>query len=107
MKLHGWIMKRKDDPEDVTYRRLDGANEIKEDCVGVPKGCVPLLVGSEEERMKRFVIHTKLFKHPSMLALLEMAEQEYGYNQPGILRIPCDVEYFQRVIRSTDFCFQE
>ncbi|RWR88640.1 auxin-responsive protein SAUR71-like protein [Cinnamomum micranthum f. kanehirae] len=106
MKLHGWIMKRRDDPENVMYRRLDDEDERKEDRVGVSKGCVPVLVGSEE-RMKRFVIHTKLFKHPSILALLEMAEQEFGYKQPGILRIPCDVEYFQQVIRSIDFCFQE
>ncbi|KAJ8627523.1 hypothetical protein MRB53_020830 [Persea americana] len=106
MKLHGWIIKRRDEAEVVTYRRLDCEDERKEDCLGVPKGCVPVLVGSEE-RMKRFVIHTKLFKHPSMLALLEMVEQEFRYNQSGILRIPCDVEYFRRVIWSTDFCFQE
>ncbi|RWR88635.1 auxin-responsive protein SAUR71-like protein [Cinnamomum micranthum f. kanehirae] len=81
MKLVGWIIsKRRDDPDAVTYRRLNGEDERKEDCVGVPKGCVPVLVGLEE-KMKRFVIHTKLFKHPSMLALLEMAEREFGYNQ--------------------------
>lgn len=62
----------------------------------VPKGCVPVLVGFKE--MERFVVHTKLFKHPRITALLDMAAQEFGYEQKGILRIPCDVEHFRQVL---------
>lgn len=99
MKVDGWMIKiRSDDPEPVAYRRLDGEEERKEDCVGVPKGCVPVLVGISEKEMERFAIHIKVFKHPYMLELLEMAAQEFGYKQPGILRIPCDVGYFQRIM---------
>ncbi|EHA8590759.1 putative Auxin-responsive protein SAUR41 [Cocos nucifera] len=62
----------------------------------LPKGCVPVLVGLED--MERFVVHTKLFKHPCIRALLEVAAQEFGYEQKGILRIPCDVEHFRQVL---------
>ncbi|XP_038986465.1 auxin-responsive protein SAUR71-like [Phoenix dactylifera] len=62
----------------------------------VPRGCVPVLVGLEE--MERFEVRTKLFKHPCITALLEMAAQEFGYEQKGILRIPCDAEHFRQVL---------
>lgn len=97
MKVDGWMIKKREDQEPIPYRRLDGDDESAADHVGFPKGYVPELVGSER-RMERFFIHTKLFKHPSILTVLEMAEEEFGYEQPGILKIPCDVEYFQRVM---------
>ncbi|KAJ8467221.1 hypothetical protein OPV22_029773 [Ensete ventricosum] len=65
----------------------------------VPRGYVPVVVGrGKEEEEERFLVHTKLFKHPRFAALLEMAEQEFGYQQPGVLRIPCDVEQFRSVV---------
>ncbi|KAK1307680.1 hypothetical protein QJS10_CPA09g00951 [Acorus calamus] len=53
---------------------------------------------TEQEEMERFLIHTKLFKHPSMVILLEMAAQEFGYDQQGILKIPCEADHFQCVV---------
>lgn len=61
----------------------------------VPKGYIPVLVGKE---MERFMVHTKLFKHPCFIGLLEMAAQEFGYKHEGVLRIPCDVDCFRSVI---------
>jgi SAUR family protein len=37
-------------------------------------------------------------RHPSFAALLEMAAQEFGYKQEGILRVPCDVRHFKEVL---------
>ncbi|KAG6524897.1 hypothetical protein ZIOFF_014842 [Zingiber officinale] len=62
----------------------------------VPRGYVPMMVGKGEE--ERFLVHTKLFKHPLFTVLLEMAEQEFGYAQPGVLRIPCDTEQFRSLV---------
>lgn len=63
-----------------------------------PKGYVPMmLVGRGEE--ERVLVHRKLLKHPSLAVLLDMAAQEFGYEQQGILRIPCGVEQFQTIIR--------
>ncbi|KAJ3694072.1 hypothetical protein LUZ60_009552 [Juncus effusus] len=63
----------------------------------VPKGFVPILVGKEKE-MEKIMVHTKLFKNPIFQILLEMAVDEFGYEQRGILRIPCAVEQFRRVL---------
>ncbi|XP_068653964.1 auxin-responsive protein SAUR71-like [Aristolochia californica] len=80
----------------TVYRRLVGE---KNEAAGerAPKGYVPVLVGSEK-KMQRVLIHTKQFRHPYFAVLLEMAADEFGYEQQGILRIPCDVEYFRQVV---------
>lgn len=62
----------------------------------VPRGYVPILVGKDKEKEK-VLVHTKLLKHPCFLVLLEMAVQEFGYEQKGILQIPCEIEQFMLV----------
>ncbi|WOL03375.1 auxin-responsive protein SAUR71-like [Canna indica] len=69
----------------------------KEEGGMVRRGYVPMLVGKKGKE-ERFVVHTKLFKHPYFVVLLEMAEREFGYNHPGVLRIPCDAEQFRSVV---------
>ncbi|KAG6524797.1 hypothetical protein ZIOFF_014741 [Zingiber officinale] len=67
---------------------------------GVPRGYVPMMVGKGVE--ERFLVHTKLFKHPIFTGLLEMAERDqFGFAQPGVLHIPCDVEQFRSVVNAT------
>ncbi|KAK1284362.1 hypothetical protein QJS10_CPB21g01108 [Acorus calamus] len=87
---------------DIRYQRLLEREEGRRRSKGVglvPSGYVPVLVGmTEQEEMERFLIHTEHFKHPSMVILLEMAAQEFGYDQQGILKIPCDANHFQRVV---------
>lgn len=61
----------------------------------VPRGCVPVLVGEEGER---FVVRVEALRHPSLAALLEMAAQEFGYKQQGILRVPCAVAQFKQAL---------
>jgi SAUR family protein len=65
----------------------------------VPKGYVPVLVGGDMagEEEERFLVHIKLLEEPSMAALLEQAAEQFGYQQ-GVLRVPCDVHYFQHII---------
>lgn len=62
----------------------------------VPRGYVPMLIGKGKEK-ERVLVHTKLLKHPCFLVLLEMAVQEFGYEQKGILQIPCEIEQFMLV----------
>jgi len=64
----------------------------------VAKGYVPVVVGVGEE-VERFVVSVKLFRHQCMVSLLEMAAQEFGFEQKGVLRIPCDVQHFRRVLQ--------
>ncbi|CAA0815490.1 Auxin-responsive protein SAUR71 [Striga hermonthica] len=67
------------------------------DCgpVGVPEGHLPVYVGEE---MERFVVGAELLNHPIFVKLLNRSAQEYGYDHQGVLRIPCRVLVFQRVL---------
>ncbi|XP_072994745.1 auxin-responsive protein SAUR71-like [Typha latifolia] len=63
----------------------------------VPEGHVPVRVGEE---MERFEVRTELLSRPAFLELLRRSAMEYGYEQRGVLRIPCSVPLFRRVLRS-------
>lgn len=66
------------------------------------RGYVPVLVGEdvdkESEWLQRFEVHVKVFREPSMAALLAMAEEELGHRHRGVIRIPCDVEHFRQTM---------
>jgi SAUR family protein len=63
----------------------------------VPEGHVPVYVGDE---MERFVVSAELLNHPIFVKLLNKSAQEYGYEQKGVLRIPCHVLVFERVLEA-------
>ncbi|XP_073157778.1 auxin-responsive protein SAUR71-like [Henckelia pumila] len=62
---------------------------------GVPEGHFPVYVGEE---MERFVVSADFLNHPIFVRLLNKSAQEYGYEQKGVLRIPCHVFLFERVL---------
>ncbi|WOG91641.1 hypothetical protein DCAR_0310891 [Daucus carota subsp. sativus] len=64
---------------------------------GVPEGHLPVYVGDESER---FVVNAELLNHPVFMKLLNISAQEYGYEQKGVLRIPCHVFVFERVLEA-------
>ncbi|XP_008806780.2 auxin-responsive protein SAUR71-like [Phoenix dactylifera] len=61
----------------------------------VPKGHLPVYVGEE---MERFVVRAELLGRPAFVELLRRSAQEYGYDQRGVLRIPCPVPLFRQVL---------
>ncbi|CAI9772829.1 unnamed protein product [Fraxinus pennsylvanica] len=64
---------------------------------GVPEGHLPVYVGEE---MERFVVSAELLNHPIFVKLLSISAQEYGYEQKGVLRIPCNVFLFERAMEA-------
>lgn len=60
-----------------------------------PKGHVNVYVGMTSQR-KRFVVPISYLKHPSFKKLLELAEEEFGFDHPilGGLTIPCSEQSF-------------
>nr|KYP68309.1 Auxin-induced protein X10A [Cajanus cajan] len=59
----------------------------------VPKGHVAVYVG--ELQKKRFVVPISYLNHPLFIDLLNIAEQEFGFNHPmGGLTIPCKEDAF-------------
>ncbi|KAL9226927.1 hypothetical protein vseg_002684 [Gypsophila vaccaria] len=65
----------------------------------VPKGFLAVHVGEE---MKRFVIPTNYLKHEAFCLLLKEAEDEFGFQQEGVLRIPCEVEVFEDILSKVE-----
>ncbi|XP_022735772.1 auxin-responsive protein SAUR71-like [Durio zibethinus] len=63
----------------------------------VPDGHVPVYVGEE---MERFVVNAELLNHPVFVGLLNRSAQVYGYEQKGVLHIPCHVLVFERVMEA-------
>lgn len=90
-----WRRKEKDAA--AAYERLAGA---RDECVEgkVPRGHVPVLVGEDDGPVQRFVVNVRLFRDPCMAALLDLSAQQLGHHQQGVLRIPCDVDRFRRII---------
>ncbi|XVF67853.1 hypothetical protein PTKIN_Ptkin10aG0155100 [Pterospermum kingtungense] len=65
-----------------------GSNQME-----VPKGYVAVYVG--ESQKKRFVVPISFLNKPSFQKLLNIAEEEFGFNHPmGGLTIPCREELF-------------
>ncbi|WOL18297.1 auxin-induced protein 6B-like [Canna indica] len=62
---------------------------------GIPKGCLAVCVGEE---MQRFVIPTEYLSHRAFAILLREAEEEFGFEQEGVLRIPCEVSVFESIL---------
>ncbi|CAM0875562.1 unnamed protein product [Alopecurus aequalis] len=59
-----------------------------------PRGYVPMVTGSGE----RVLVPVRLLGAPCIAELLDKAAEQYGYRQPGVLRIPGDAGQFQRLI---------
>ncbi|KAH9619012.1 hypothetical protein KSS87_000439 [Heliosperma pusillum] len=73
-------------------------NKNKDEIKNVPKGCMAIMVGrEEEEELQRFVIPIIYVNHPLFINLLKEAEEEYGFKHKGPITIPCHVEEFKHV----------
>lgn len=64
-----------------------------------PKGHLAVSVGPE---MQRFVIPMEYLKHRAFAALLQEAEEEFGFQQAGVLRIPCEVPAFVTILKAVE-----
>uniref|UniRef100_A0ACD5Y3E4 Uncharacterized protein n=1 Tax=Avena sativa TaxID=4498 RepID=A0ACD5Y3E4_AVESA len=62
-------------------------------------GCFSVYVGAGRQR---FVVRTECVNHPLFRALLEEAEEEFGYAATGPLELPCNAEAFAGVLRQIE-----
>jgi len=62
-------------------------------------GCFSVYVGAGRQR---FVVRTEWVNHPLFRALLEEAEEEFGYADAGPLELPCNAEVFARVLQQIE-----
>ncbi|KAL0407123.1 UNVERIFIED_CONTAM: Auxin-responsive protein SAUR41, partial [Sesamum latifolium] len=75
----------------------DPIGVVQEEVRRRSRGHLPVYVGEE---MERFVVSAELLNHPIFVKLLNKSAQEYGYEQKGVLRIPCHVFLFERVLET-------
>ena len=67
-------------------------------CVSVQRGHIPVLIGEGKE-IKRVLVHRKVLQHPYFFGLLELAALEFGHDQKGILKIPCNIKCFHTIVK--------
>ncbi|CAD6231079.1 unnamed protein product [Miscanthus lutarioriparius] len=72
----------------------------------IPKGYLPLVLVRDDDdddddqggSETKVLVRVRDLKEPCLAALLEMAEQQFGYGQQGVLKVPCDAQRFDHVI---------
>ncbi|GFQ03295.1 auxin-induced protein 15a [Phtheirospermum japonicum] len=52
----------------------------------------------DDGELRRFVIELSYLAHPGFLKLLAQAEEEFGFDQTGVLAIPCTYSDLQTII---------
>ncbi|KAF7073467.1 hypothetical protein CFC21_078445 [Triticum aestivum] len=63
------------------------------------EGCFSVYVGAGRQR---FVVRTECVNHPLFRALLEEAEEVFGYADAGPLELPCNTEAFAGVLQQIE-----
>ncbi|OVA19266.1 Auxin-induced protein [Macleaya cordata] len=74
-----------------TMKDLRNSRNLRE----VPRGYLAVYVGSESQR---FVIPATYLSFPDFRVLMERVEEEFGFEQEGGLRIPCEENDFEEVL---------
>ncbi|XP_057779203.1 protein SMALL AUXIN UP-REGULATED RNA 10-like [Salvia miltiorrhiza] len=65
----------------------------------VKEGQFAVVAKKDEEKPTRFVVELSVLKHPQFLRLLELAEDEFGFQHDGALELPCQPEELRRILQ--------
>ncbi|KAL5215877.1 hypothetical protein ABZP36_007278 [Zizania latifolia] len=79
--------------EEMRERLVPAAGEK----AAVPRGCVALLLDGGGG-VERVVAEVRVLGQPRVRALMEKAAREFGYDQKGVLRVPCSADEFWRAV---------
>lgn len=56
------------------------------------------VVTSGNGESKKFLVGLHLLSYPPFVRLLEAAEREFGFEQQGVLTIPCEASELQQML---------
>ncbi|KAK4386384.1 Acylphosphatase [Sesamum angolense] len=98
LQNHLQLSRTLDTIRNVEYEHLKEAEETVPDDVQEGHFAV-LAVENEEEKPMRFVVELGVLNNPAFLRLLKLAEEEYGFQQKGVLTIPCRPNELQRILQ--------
>ncbi|TKY52949.1 Auxin-responsive protein SAUR40 [Spatholobus suberectus] len=57
-----------------------------------------VVLANKGEKTKRFIVELHYLTDPAFLGLLERAKEEYGFNQKGVLAIPCHPQELEKIL---------
>nr|GMD32221.1 auxin-responsive protein SAUR72-like [Ipomoea batatas] len=66
----------------------------------VSAGCLAVQCVEKSGEVKRFVIPTEYLAHDLFGVLLREAEEEFGFQTEGILKIPCEFAVFEKILKA-------
>ncbi|KAF5204851.1 auxin-responsive protein SAUR32-like [Thalictrum thalictroides] len=52
----------------------------------------------KDNKPKKFLVSLNYLAHPAFVKLLEKTEQEFGFDQPGVLVVPCQANELQSIL---------
>ncbi|KAA0063814.1 hypothetical protein IC582_018869 [Cucumis melo] len=87
------LLSKEPKPESF-YEEFEAAATVPKD---VEEGHFVVFAVDGDER-KRFVINLEFLSNPEFLRLLELAKEEYGFQQKGALTVPCRPEELQKIV---------
>ncbi|KAF9594711.1 hypothetical protein IFM89_034694 [Coptis chinensis] len=67
------------------------------------EGCFAVLT-MNDKKSKKFLVALSYLNHPAFQKLLEETELEFGFDQPGVLVVPCEASELQRILSEEVFC---
>lgn len=82
------------DDDVVCFEELDVTTVVPND---VKEGCFTVFAVKGEET-QRFVIELAYLSDPAFMRLLDDAEAEYGFEQNGVLAVPCRPEELRQIL---------
>ncbi|KAG6430503.1 hypothetical protein SASPL_108573 [Salvia splendens] len=65
----------------------------------VKEGQFAVVANKDEEKPTRFVLELSVLKHPPFLRLLQLAEDQFGFQHDGALKLPCQPEELRRILQ--------
>ncbi|CAI9760672.1 unnamed protein product [Fraxinus pennsylvanica] len=81
----------------VEFEEVEDSGTVPDD---VREGHFAIVAGKNEEHgAQRFVVELFLLKHPAFLRLLELSEEEYGFEHKGALVLPCRADELQEILQ--------
>ncbi|CAN1274670.1 Protein SMALL AUXIN UP-REGULATED RNA 16 [Linum perenne] len=75
---------------------LDPSSEVLPE--DVKEGHFVVRTANDGEPNKRFLIRLDYLAHPGFIRLLELAEEEFGLRQVGVLAVPCRSVELQSIL---------
>ncbi|KAL1540105.1 auxin-responsive protein SAUR36-like [Salvia divinorum] len=94
--LIGWARKLGWKAKAPRYGRVE-KDPMLEKPSAVPKGQMAVYVGQSDGEFERILVPVVYFNHPLFGDLLKESENEFGFNQPGGITIPCRISEFERI----------